>query len=196
MSFWEYNKKKFALWAVVNCVLALLFAYPALPERASNLMLLAAFLALLLIGSFFLVYVVPGIIAFRVIARLLDETEPFSIVSLFENHSVVLKNEHSPFFFTKPIIEAKIDGIPVVISYIPNTGSGYSEISFLATPLAKENSKRIYSDSLSFKMYVRKRLRRDIKPEVLDFINKLKSKGYFSGAGRIVSTKHFEQYAE
>jgi len=196
MSFWEYNRKKFALWAVVNCVLALLFAFTALPERASNLMLLAAFFALFLIGSFFLVYVVPGIIAFRVITRLLDGTEPFSVVSLFENQRVILKNKQSQVFFAKPTIEANIDGIPVVISYIPNTGSGYSEISFLAKPLAKENSKRIYSESLSFKMYIRKRLRRDIKPEVLDFVNGLKAKGYFSGAGRIVSTKHFEQYAE
>lgn len=196
MSFWKHNRKKFAVWAIANCILALLFAYPALAERTSNFIFPAAFFALFLVGWFFLVYVVPGIIAFKVVARLLDETEPFSIVSLFENHRVVFKNEQSRIFFTKPTIEADIDGIPVVISYRPNTGSGWSELSFLATPLAKENSKRIYSESLSFKMYIRKRLRRDIKPEVLDFINKLKANGYFSGAGRIVSTKHFEQYAE
>lgn len=196
MSFWEYNKKKFALWAIVSCILAVLVAYIAAPESAPDLLLPAVFFAIFLFGYFFLVYVVSEIIAFKVVARLLDETEPFSVVSLFENHRVVLKNEQSKIFFTKPTIEADIDGLPVVVSYTPNTGSGYSEISFLATPLAKEGSKRIYSESLSFKMCMRKRLRRDIKPEVLDFINMLKAKGYFSGAGRIVSTKHFEQYAE
>jgi len=56
------------------------------------------------------------------------------------------------------------------------------------------NSKRIFSERIAFKMYLQKRLKKDIKPEVLSFISEIKAKGLSSGAGREISTLHFDTY--
>lgn len=197
MNFWEYNGKKVAICFVVASAMSIIIAGIATLESPTTSFFPAALITFLMVLFIFISNLVPAINAFKLAAQLLDETNEFSVLQLFEDGFIVtLENEYSWLSYTKPIIKGNINGLPTEVSYMAVHRSVWSDIVFSVKPLAKDGSKRIYSERITFSFFIRKRLRRDIKPEVLDFINKLKAKGYFSGAGRIVSTKHFEQYAE
>jgi hypothetical protein len=60
----------------------------------------------------------------------------------------------------------------------------------------RQNSKRIFSTGVSFKMYLEKRLQKDVKPDVLNCIARAKYEGLTSGSGRAISTGHYEAYSD
>lgn len=197
MNFWDYNRKKAAIWFGIASFVSIATTGIATFESPTTSFFPVVILTMVTALFIFLSNLIPGINAFKVAKRLLDETNVFSIVQLFDDgFTLVLENEHSWLSYTKPLIKGSIDGLPVEVSYVAEYRSVWSDIIFSFKPLAKGGSKRIYSERISFSLFIRKRLTRDIKPEVLEFVSGVKAKGYFSGAGRIVSTKHFEQYAE
>lgn len=197
MNFWEHNRKKVAILFGLTSAMSIIIAGIASLEQPTTGFIPAASITFLLALFIFLSNLVQAINAFKLAAQLLDETNEFSVVQLLGDSLIVaLENEHTWVSYTKPLIKGDIRGLPVEVSYTAYHRSVWSDIVFSVKPLAKDGSKRIYSERITFSLFIRKRLTKDIKPEVLDFINGLKAKGYFSGAGRIVSTKHFEQYAE
>ena len=141
----------------------------------------------------FLVALLGTINSFSVINWLVKDTSEYSILPLLSSNYTI-EYEKNLFQFLIPSIHTTISDLPVIIHYTPSDKSSWSSINFNFTPLAKENSKRIYSGSISFKLFLEKKLQKDIKQDVLERVANIKNGGLISGAGRAISTKHFEQY--
>jgi len=145
----------------------------------------------------FLLFVIPAVNSYTVVRRLTEDTGPFSILPLFdEGFTIKMRNINTWLMFTTPTITGSIAGFPVTIYYTTSSRSSWSKVDFKFSPLSKEGSRRIYGAGVSFTLYFKKRLKKDVKPEVLQCIDDAKKNGLVSGAGRALSTKHYESYAD
>ena len=140
-------------------------------------------------------FYVPGINAFMVVRQLIEDTTNNSIMPLFDSgYTVGLIDEKSWIFFAKPCIKGTIGGLPVSVSYTRSDRSSWSHIDFIFSPLSKQGSRRIYSSIIFFELRLKKRLQKDVKPEVLKCVAKAKADGLTSGEGRPISMKHYDAY--
>jgi len=180
MKFWEYNGNKVILIAVMSFfggVLCSIFL-----ARDMNIFQREAvvFSAVLCITAT-VVYTVRGLSYFRTMKRIMEDTSDLSILSLFDDgHAVILGNEHSRIFFTTERIKGDISGIPVVVSFSQGSRASWPSLVFSFYPLYHPTLGNRTSTYLSFKLNIRNRLKKDIKPEVLQFVKELKAKGYSS----------------
>jgi hypothetical protein len=197
MSFWEYNRRKLLVWSVLIASACGLYVWVLAEVTAGAGFLIAAFATAFMFTIALFATVFPAANSFKVISRLTDELANHNIIGLFEKPPEIhFKNVKSRFSLTVPFIEGEVEGLPVIISYQNGARGEWSYISFSFGPLAKLGSKRVYYDHLSFKLYIKKALKRDIKQDVKNFVLEKKEKGFVSGKGRPLSTKHLEQYAE
>ena len=195
MNFWHLNKRMVITLSAFPVVGCLFVIYSGLDNLDEWTFLFAMAVILLGYAFLFLLFFLPAINSFLVIRRLTGDNGAYSILPLFDaGYSVELRNEKSWFMFTTPCISATISELPVVIFFEPGSKYNPARIEFSFSPLMKEGSKRIYSNSISFKLPFVKRLLEDIKPDVLKCVEKTKESGLKSGAGRPISTVHFEAY--
>ena len=196
MNFWKLNKKMVLSLCgtiVAGCFAIIYFAADF--GRGWIAFLFASGLSAFALLNSFILFIVPALNSFRVIRRLTEDTSAFAVTPLFDNgYAIGTRYEKSWFFFTTPCINATISSLPLTIYYEPSSRSSPSYIAFKFRPLAKEGSKRIYVESINFTLRFKKRLSTDIKPQVAQFVAGIREKGFTSGAGRPVSTKHYEQY--
>ena len=198
MTFWKLNRKKiigylamlFIACAVVAC---LMVGNAKAQQHLSSLII--ALLGMLFYISFVLFY--PSYHAFKVMDRLQNETSILSILTLLDSgYSLGLLHENSKLQFVKPCIHATIRGLPVKIycEVSKGDGAGINGIHVLFWPLMKDGSKRIFSDYIVYNPLRYKRRNEDVRPRVLAFIEDLKRKGFSSGGGRPISSKHVDTY--
>jgi len=53
----------------------------------------------------------------------------------------------------------------------------------------------VFTKTIEFEMYLRRRLIEDVKPEILKFVSDIKAQGYKASSGGKISTVHFDPYA-
>jgi hypothetical protein len=198
MNFWKINKKMvLSLCGTIAAGCFAIIYFAADFGKGWIAFLFASGLSAFALLNSFILFIVPALNSFRVIRRLTEDTSAFAVTPLFDDgYMIGTRYEKSWFFFTTPCINASISSLPVTIYYEPSSRSNPSYITFRFQPLAKDGSKRIYSEWITFTLRFRKRLSTDIKPQVLQFTAGLKEKGLTSGAHKPVSTKHYEQYED
>jgi len=192
ITFWKLNKKRtiiiFAILAVTSYSLVLKNSI----QHGRNFQIV---IPSILFAAGFLVFILPSINGFRVIKNLINDNNENSLLPLFDSgFTIGVQNKNTWLIFATPCINATISGLPVKFYYTPSDRSSWAELVCICSPLMRENSKCIGSDVISFKLYLRKRLTRNVKPEILKMVSNLKAKGFSSGVGRKVSTKHFDAY--
>ena len=197
MSYWELNKKRILAISILQIAACYFIIYYSFSTNEDvHTFLWATGFAIFCFFILYLLFFYPAMNSFKVIQRLTDETEKHSIVPLFDpGYTIGLQDEKSWILFTTPCINATISGLPVLISYF-SAFRDWSQITFKFFPLMREGSKRICVEYISFNLYFVKRLKKDIKPDVLKFVADAKAKGLTSGVGRTISTIHHEAYAD
>jgi hypothetical protein len=118
------------------------------------------------------------LINYTMIGKLINDKSERSIIPLFDNGYSTL---HGNFrhIFKDICLKGTISGLPITVT-IENIAGRQSQpaVKFTFYPLAHLFKGREIEMSVEYKMNFRKRLKGDIKPEVLKFVEDLKSKGY------------------
>jgi hypothetical protein len=194
ITFWKLNKKRTIVLLAISIVLSyFLFIRKAMENIHFEVSLIFSFVPLVMVT---LVFIGPAINCFKVIRRLITDTSECSILPFFDSeYSIKLEDEKSLIFFATPYIDTTISGLPVKIRFNTSSKNSWSYLSIEFRPLGKEGSNDLFSKTIEFKMYLRKRLLTDVKPEILKFISDLKSAGYKLYADREISSVHFDPYA-
>ncbi len=180
MKFWEYNRNKVIFIAVLSFAGGLLLL---MLLSGSDRLLMGRALIFAGISSFFAtsVYAFRGLSYFRVMKRIMDDTSEKSIHPLFDDgYTIVLNNEANSVFFTTERLKGDIGGLPVLVAFSQGSRASWPSLIFSFYPLAHSSLGNRTSRYLSFKMGLRNRLKKDVKPEVLQFVADLKGKGYSS----------------
>lgn len=194
MNFWKENRRKILRFVVIEFLVAFLLFYLQALHLDHSIIRAIVFASVMTAFMSFL-FMIPRINTFRVIRRLINDDSDLSILPLFDDgYRVEMKYKNSRLWFSVPQLIGVISGLPVIVHFDPPSRSSYAYIVFRAIPLEKQNSKRVYSEELRYRVRFSFRLKKDVKPEVLAFIESLKNKGFNSGLGRPLSTKHREQY--
>jgi hypothetical protein len=180
MKFWEYNRNKVLIIALVS-FLGFFMLFVLLSRSGDIPMGYATIASVVLAGFYTFVEVVRGQNHFRVMTRTTQDTSERSIRTLFDDgYNVVLQNDSSSLFFTTERLKGDIEGFPVVVSFSQGSRASWPSLVFSFYPLAHASLGNRTSRYLSFKMTLRNRLKKDIKPDVRQFIADLKAKGYTS----------------
>lgn len=188
MDFWKLNWLKLLSKFVIFTMLNLLLFGKSIPL----LVVQFSFLSFM----FFAGFVVPAINSFRVVSKTIQEGSEFFITPIIDAHyELIGLNKKNIFLFTTLGLKGTIDDLPFIISYSPKGKGTPAEIVVTFKPLSKEDSRRIYSEPISFPLTWSLHLKKDIKPEILAFVTSLKQKRYTSGVNRPLSTKHIDAYA-
>lgn len=179
MKFWEYNSNKVFLIAILSflgcIVFFMLVGTPGLdPMKVLLLSGIGCVLTTVIV-------IIRGVNYFRTMKRITEEDTARSITELFdEGYSIILHNEHSRIFYTTEWLKGDIGGMPVVVSFSQGSRASWPALVFSFYPLYHPTLGNRTSTYLSFKLSLRNRLRKDIKPEVLQFVKDMKAKGYAS----------------
>ena len=200
MTFWSLNGRKitinFALLVLIVVAEGCLIVINSQP-RAQHNTLPVVFMLFCMLILLVLVFFYPSFHAFKMIKEMENDDTDISLLPIFDNgYTIGVRNEKSKLFFTTPSINATIQDLPVIIYYqgTKAKGGGLNAVHIHFWPLMKEGSKRIYSDYMLYKPGRARRKNEDIKPAVLSFIEEIKKKGFTSGAGRPISSKHVDTY--
>ncbi len=145
---------------------------------------------------YFFVFIISSINAFKVIKRLASDESELSIMPLVgQDYTIEPYHAKSYFFLTTICMKGMIGNLPFVITYEGASEYGPSKLNLDLTPLAKENSKRVYLQAVSFPLTNwSKQPTTDIKPAITALVEETRRKGYTSGVGRKLSTVHFDAY--
>ncbi len=180
MKFWEHNGSKVSFIAAssfAGSMLCLLVLGVREQFILSRIVLFSLLFSCLCTGFF----VLRGISFYRTMRRIAEDRSELSILPLFrEGYAVLLHNEHSRIFFTTERIKGEISGLPVTVAFSQGSPASWPALVFSFYPLNHATLGERTSMYLSFKLNIRNRLKRDIKPEVLRFVNDLREKGYTS----------------
>jgi len=180
VDFWYYNKKKVIGLTLLSFLVSSLFfgsVYLA-DDRTAPFGLIIAFTLLCAIVPA-LITTIKGINFFKTIKRLLEDEGDRSILPLFDNgFEIQLVNEHSKLFFTKQEIHGSISGLPVRIAFWQSSRLNQAALFFSFSPLSHHLFGKKAERGISCRISLRNRLKKDIKPEILQFVEDLKSKGY------------------
>jgi hypothetical protein len=127
------------------------------------------------------VYTIKGLVFFWTVNKfLLDESE-WSIIPLFdEGYSIYLENADSKLFFTTEKLKGNIGGLPVVVSFPQLTRARWPTLVFNFYPLSQYDAEHKLYRKIDFKLDITRKLKQNIKPTVLSFVDELKLNGYTS----------------
>jgi len=115
------------------------------------------------------------------IEKLIRDTSEISIMPLFDDYTVSLSDEKSKYFFTTQYLKGHIAGLPVEVHCNPGSRSSYANISIDIRVSKKGYVKMEDRIDTRLTYYVNmftKKLEKDIKPELLKQIARLKENGY------------------
>ena len=181
MRFWEYNKRKIWLIGLISFgipFLILLTFGRALDNLSWSLILAPLIQSTLMMMAFS----VKGYSYFTTTNKIIAEDSNKSIIPLFDDgYTIDLINIESTLFFTTERLKGRISDFPVAVSYTPRSSRGPAELVFAFYPLSHSGTEIKSSRSISFTLNFLKELSTDIKPEVLEFVEQLKSEGYRPG---------------
>ena len=189
--FWELNKTKVILLFVSIYVVGLLFFCLSLHARIFDKGHEVTFLIPLIFSlALSAVFVIRGTIYFSVIDKIKIDTSQKSITPLFDNGFVLeLDDQRKLLLITKQLLHGTISGYPVKVSFRLGNKYNWPIIKFTFTVSSINIKETSTEESIWFKMpcfpyrmVLLPQLRKDIKPEVLDFIEGLKEKGYTPAA--------------
>jgi len=113
--------------------------------------------------------------------KMLSDTSGRSIAPLFDDFSIAFDFETSKYFFTAEYIKGHIAGLPVHVRYHPSSKSSFAYISFEFLVAKKGYIKMEDRIDTRLDYYVNiftKKLRRDIKPDILNQAKLLKENAY------------------
>lgn len=180
MRFWEHNGSKVSFIAAssfAGSMLCLLILGVREHLALSRIVLFSMLLSGAITGFF----VLRGISFYRTMRRIIEDRSELSILPLFrEGYAVLLHNEQNRIFFTTERIKGEISGMPVTIAFSQGSPASWPALVFSFYPLHHATLGERTSVYMSFKLNIRNRLKKDIKPEVLRFVNDLREKGYTS----------------
>lgn len=180
MKFWEHNGSKVSFIAAASFAVSMA-GLVILGVREHFLFSRVILLSLLCCGLATSFFTLRGISFYRTMRRVIEDRSALSILPLFrDGYSVMLHNEHSRLFFTTERIRGDIHGFPVTVSFAQGSPASRPTLVFSFYPLHHTVLGTRTSTYLIFRLNLRNRLKKDIKPEVLQFINDLREKGYTS----------------
>jgi len=171
MKFWKLNKKKvFLIWTLffIASFSFLFFVTKKIEPSIIYSLILSIF--------FTCMDVLGGLIFFGAIGSIIKNESEISIVPLFDNGYIIeLQNEGKRIKYTTEFLKGTISDIPAIVTFYHDPRSPFSTLFF--TFSLSQNGKNI-EQSISFDMGFNRRLKKDIKPEVLKFISDIKEKEY------------------
>ncbi|MBX2905273.1 MAG: hypothetical protein KF744_04495 [Taibaiella sp.] len=180
MKFWEHNGSKVSFIAASSFAGSMLCLL-ALGVREHLSFSRIVMFTMLLSGAITGFFVLRGISFYRTMRRIIEDRSSLSVLPLFrEGYNVLLHNEHNRIFFTTERIKGDISGMPVTVAFSQGSPASWPALVFSFYPLHHATLGTRTSMYLSFKLNLRNRLKKDIKPEVLRFVNDLREKGYSS----------------
>lgn len=180
MKFWEHNGSKVSFIAALSFAGSMLCMMVLGVREHFSLSRIVLF-SMLLSGAVTGFFVLRGLGFYRTMRRILQDRSTLSILPLFrEGYAVLLHNEHNHIFFTTERIKGEISGLPVTVAFSQGSPASWPALVFSFYPLHHATLGERTSVYLSFKLNIRNRLKKDIKPEVLRFVNDLREKGYTS----------------
>jgi len=180
MKFWEHNGSKVSFIAASSFAGSMLCLL-VLGVREHLALSRIIFFSMLLSGGITAFFVLRGVSFYRTMRRILADQSALSILPLFrEGYAVLLHNEHNSIFFTTERIKGEISGLPVTVAFSQGSPASWPALVFSFYPLNHATLGERTSMYLSFKLNIRNRPKKDIKPEVLRFVNDLREKGYTS----------------
>jgi hypothetical protein len=179
MKFWEYNSNKVFYIAILSFLCGIVFfMLVGLTETDALSVLLMAGIGCAVTT---IIIIIRGLNFFRTMKRITEDDTARSITELFdEGYTIILHNEHSRFFYTTESLKGEIAGMPVIVSFSQGSRASWPALVFSFYPLYHATLGNRTSKYLSFKLSIRNRLRKDIKPEVLQFVKDMKARGYAS----------------
>ncbi|MBS1687845.1 MAG: hypothetical protein JSS96_03915 [Bacteroidetes bacterium] len=178
ITFWKLNRKRIVvLFIALAATCCFLFFMDSIQNIYG--------IIILFLGLTCFIIIFPTIICFKVMKNMISDTSEYSLLPLFDSgYTIGIQNENTWLIFATPCINATINGLPVEIYYTPADKGNWAHLSCDFTPLIKENNKRIFVRHISFRMFLKRKLTKDVKPEILKFVSDIKAEGYCSGAGR------------
>jgi len=180
MKFWEHNGSKVSFIAASSFAGSVLCLMVLGVREHFSLSRIVLF-SMLLSGGVTGFFVLRGLSFYRTMRRILQDKSALSILPMFrEEYAVLLHNEHNHIFFTTERIRGEISGMPVTVAFSQGSPASWPALVFSFYPLHHATLGERTSVYLSFKLNIRNRLKKDIKPEVLRFVNDLREKGYTS----------------
>ena len=197
--FWELNKIKLLVYFIIFAALFGFLFYNLLSNPPRNSSIFGRYFPLLIPVSFILNLFIYGSRPCRMTERLINDSTEKSIITLFDNgftidsFSIPFSEiygrwpfDFNFFSFKAPCLKGTISGLPVVVSALPSTRIRFAYIDFSFTPLLIHGVKTDKDEDIWFNMgkgqfgMGKSRLNKDIKPNVLEFVDALKEKGYTS----------------
>jgi hypothetical protein len=132
-----------------------------------NSIIISSFFASLWITA---MHVWGGLIFFRAVKRIVEDTSETSIVPLFDNgYDVELQNETKLIRYTTPRLKVSISGIPTTITFWQDARSTFSNLTF--DFYVSKNNSGVDTKAKVFPMGYKRRIQKDIKPDILKFIS-------------------------
>ncbi len=197
LNFWSLNKYKVLVRVCIIGAIVTVVARSGgqVNDDGFSWSLFMSFLLLYCL-LYFVVSIIPSLNAFKVIKRLASDESELSIMSLIgPGYTIEPYHAKNYFFHTTICMKGTIADLPFTIRYEGASRSAPPELCLDLTPLAKENSKKIYLQGVTFPLTKwSKQLTTDIKPAITALVEETKSNGYTSGIGRKLSTRHFDAY--
>lgn len=180
MKFWEHNGSKVSFIAASSFAGSMLCLFiPGLKEHFALPRIILLAVVFTCLSTVF--FTLRGISFYRTMRRMIEDRSDLSILPLFrEGYAIMLHNEDNRMFFTTERIKGEISGLPVTVSFSQGSLASWPTLVFSFYPLHHTTLGERTSMYLSFKLNIRNRLKKDIKPEVLLFVNDLREKGYTS----------------
>jgi len=180
LQFFTYNKFKFlriAGLAYVLCLLAVTVAYlQSGPNRNMSMVILGPIIVSAIATT---LSILIGLWKFRAASSLVKENSDTSLLPLFDNgYSILLTNTDSRFFFTGERLRASISGLPVSIDFSKEFSTKRQTIVFSFYPLINLQTGEKAIQTKSYYTGIRHVLFKNIKPDVLQYVEKLKIEGF------------------
>ena len=197
LNFWSLNKYKvLARVCLIGIVVGVGLDHEVIMNGKGFMWQPFAVLMPVFCLLYFLVFIIPSLNAFKVIKRLASDESELSIMSLIgPGYTIDPYHAKNYFFHTTICMKGTIADLPFTIRYEGASRSAPPELCLDLTPLARENSKKVYQQGVSFPLKKwSKELTTDIKPAITALVEETKSNGYTSGVGRKLSTVHFDAY--
>ena len=188
--FWELNKRKLILLFVLMYVAGVVFFWLSLHaqmlDKGHEVVFFIPFIFSLVLS---VVFAINGFVYFNVVEKIKNDTSQKSIMPLFDSgFTVELYDQRKLFAITKQSLRGTIFGYPVKVLFRLGNKYYWPILKFNFTVSSINVNETTFEESIwskmpcfPYRMVLLPQLRNDVKPDVIEFLEGLKDKGYVPG---------------
>jgi len=182
MGFWALNYRKILMMAAISfgiTFVAMLAAAWSGDGFTAHAFAISIPVAALVMAIAAIVLSFRGMVYYFITDSLFSDTTERSFLPVFsDGYTSKLSNEERRFTFTTQKLRGVIDGFPVDVYLLPKSKAGWPTLIFSFYPLVHAGIGGAAKKNIGFRVNLAGRLKKDVKPEVLDFVKEMRSEGY------------------